>query len=57
MTRDHFTLAQSQFRPPTFANPDRAATLLSIRATQAMRQRDNRTTEKHQRDVLRAIIK
>jgi len=54
MTRDQYDLAQSQFRPSTLANPDRAAKLLSIRATQAMRQRDNRVLEKQQRDALRA---
>lgn len=57
MTRDQYDLAQSQFRPSALANPDRAAKLLSIRATQAMRQRENRVLEKQQRDALRASIK
>lgn len=57
MTRDQYDLAQSQFRPSALANPDRATKLLSIRATQAMRQRENRAIEKQQRDALRASTK
>ena len=54
MTRDQYSIAQSQFRPSELANPDRAAKLLNIRATQAMRQRENRAMEKQQRDAIRA---
>lgn len=54
MTRDQYNIAQSQFRSSELANPDRAAKLLNIRATQAMRQRENRAMEKQQRDAIRA---
>lgn len=57
MTQDQYNIAQSQFRPSALANPDRAAKLLSIRATLAMRQRENRAIEKQQRDALRASTK
>lgn len=57
MTQDQYNIAQSRFRPSALANPDRAAKLLSIRATLAMRQRENRAIEKQQRDALRVSLK